>query len=140
MSCFICNDETLSAISKTFIDYRVSFSFKNFNTDYDLHDRQTRMKIIGQILLNENIKAYKCRYGRCFKDIEKGIFKLKDVAIDEGIVFGCLRCYNYQTSELPDWESNDVYKSLLRLQVKIAERLIYKCCQEMPWGYPKEFN
>lgn len=140
MSCFICNDETLSAISKAFIDYQVNFSFENFNSDYDLHNTQSRMKIIGQILLNENIKAYKYRYGDSFKDIEKGIFKLKDVAIDEGIVFGCVRCYNYQLLELPEWESSDVYHSLQRLQLKIAKRLIDKCGQEMSWGYPSEFN
>lgn len=140
MSCFICNDETLSAISKAFIEYRVDFSFKNFDIENELRHKETRMKIIGQILLNENIKAYKYRYGDSFKDIKKGIFRLKNVAIDEGIVFGCIRCYNYQLLELPGWESSDVYYFLQRLQLKIVKRLIDKCGQEMSWGYPNEFN
>lgn len=140
MSCFICDDETISALVKGFNAYGVLFAKDDFRSDSMRYSRYMKFKLMGQMLLEENIKAYEFRYGERSKDNEYRSFEFKDVTIDEGIVYGCIRCYNYQLLELPEWESSDICYSLERLQLKIVERLLRRCGQEMFWGYPNEFN
>lgn len=140
MSCFICDDETISALVKGFNTYGVLFAKDEFRLDSMKYSRRTKFMLMGQLLLEENIKAYEFRYGEKLKGNEYRSFEFKDVTIDEGIVYGCIRCYNYQLLELPEWESSDIFYSLERLQLKIVERLIDKCGQSMSWGYPNEFN
>lgn len=140
MSCFICDDETISALVKGFIEFNVDFTFNNYRSKNDRNLRFKKFDKIGQILLDENIKAYNWRYSRQEEGFERIQFEYVSVPIDEGIVYGCIRCYNYQLLELPEWESSDIRFSLERLQLKVVGRLIDKCGQEMFWGYPNEFK
>lgn len=140
MSCFICDDETISALVKGFNAYGVLFAKDDFRSDSMRYSRYKKFKLMGQFLLEENIKAYNQRYGGQLEGHERMDFNFMDVSINEGIVYGCIRCYNYQLLELPGWESSDICFSLERLQSKVVRRLIDKCGQEEFWGYPNEFN
>lgn len=140
MSCFICDDETISALVKAFDVYDVIFTKDDFRSDSMKYSRYMKLKMMGQFLLEENIKAYNRRYGGQLEGHERKDFNLKGISINEGIVYGCVRCYNYQLLELPEWESSDIFYSLERLQLTIVKRLLDRCGQEMFWGYPNEFN
>lgn len=140
MSCFICDDKTLSAIAKGFVEFNVDFMFNDYRSKFDRDSKFKKSDKIGQILLDENVKAYNWRYCRRVEGFERVQFEYISVPIDEGILYGCIRCYNYQLMELPDWEFSDIKYSLERLERVIVRRLLLKTGQEEFWGYPNNFN
>lgn len=134
MSVWICSDKTISVLSKAYIEYDVKF-----RSDYDdQHEYNevwipSRLVNIGCALRKFNEEAYTERYG---VEAVNGDFVYDSaVKIDEGVVYGCLRCYNYQVCEKSGYEESEIYRSLMRLQDKLIKRLIYRCGQKIPWGY-----
>lgn len=139
MSCYICDDKTLSCIAKAFVEYGVFYSDDDgYFSDYDLKkvvifedDRANAIKNIGQSLLNCNANSVNIRYGEK-KSYE---FNYQDVEIDEGLVWGCIDCYIYQSGDSINFDESKTLDSLKELQKKIAKRLFKRLGMKVPWGY-----
>ncbi|MBR4377342.1 MAG: hypothetical protein IKP50_00430 [Bacilli bacterium] len=134
MSAFICDNKTISAIALAFVQYQVSFDGLPPKSGIDivlvdLHKEATR---IGQALLEQNYASVNYRYR---ENTETPEFVLEDVKIDEGIVIGCMECYEYQACETDDWKNSYIRNNLLRLQQKILYRLLYARNMHIPYGY-----
>ena len=127
MSCFICDNETISVIARAFKDYGIFFK-DNYGT-FTADD----VNVIGQVLLNQNYNSYNSRYDEVNEAPE---FKANmKIPYDEGIVLGCVECYMYQACETSDWDDSFIRISLLSLEGEIAERLAEKMSLNVPWGY-----
>ena len=132
MSCYIVDEETIHAIVKGFMEYQVDFpGTDSFSKPYIIFVEDER-KRIGQALLAQNYKSYCARYGE-----EKIIPKYEpaDVEIDEGIVYGCITCYEYQASETPGYYESSIHEALDVLKSRIEIRLFKKLGMKVPYGY-----
>ena len=126
MSCYICDNETISILARAFHDYEEDF---RDNQGFYLNSVQE----IGQALLKQNYASYNFRY-----DEENKVPKFKPnykITFDEGDVIGCIRCYDYQSCETNDWDNCNIERSLDRLKDTILKRLIKRCGMKIPWGY-----
>ena len=139
MSAYVVDNKTISALAKAFERWEVKYKAENYintNTSSVFIDVGKLIHDIGQSLLDQNYKSVNYRYN---EDTPTPNFKFEDVEIDEGIVYGCIRCYNYQACETDDYYESEIYKSLERLKAKMLERLIRKCGMDTEgWGYPEE--
>ena len=139
MSCFICNVETISVIVKGFTDLCYNGRHAQYRADdyADLKqsiisDLQIMRDAIGQSLLNQNYNSVNCRYA---EDTKPPKFQYVDIDINEGILYGCIKCYEYQACESDDYFKSKIHFSLVRLQELIIKRLLKKAGQESPYGY-----
>lgn len=138
MSCFICDMETISVIVKGFIKYGYTGRIAQYCADdytepaQGIYDIQALRQAIGQSLLNQNYNSVNCRYNEDTKPLK---FQYIDVEINEGILYGCIHCYEYQSCETEDYYNSDIHFSLERLQNVIMERLLREAGQEAPYGY-----
>ena len=140
MSAYVVDNKTISALAKACESYEVKYTAENFvNTNKFggiFVDVGRLRHDIGQSLLDQNYRSVNFRYN---EDNPTPDFKFEDVDIDEGIVYGCINCYNYQACETDDYFESDIYKSLERLKAKMLERLLYRCGMYTDgWGYPEE--
>ena len=133
MSAFICDMETISVLAKAFVTYNVDFIAEGYEKPIqviinfrELYDG------IGQALLEQNYRSVNDRYN---EDTKTPKFKYADVEIDEGIVYGCIACYNYQACETADYFESDLYGSLLRLKDKLLERMLRQKGLAAPYGH-----
>lgn len=136
MSAFICDNETITCIARAFIDYGVEFRGGRPKTwvEQICIDVQEETKRIGQALLEANYKSVNFRYNEDTEVPEFEPAELKD-GFDEGVVIGCIACYDYQSCEVNDWEETLIYKDLQRLKDKILKRLVNRCGMTMTYGY-----
>ena len=133
MSAYIVNDKTIHAIVKGFRVYDATFAADDYkNAVSVITSIKELSNAIGQSLLNQNYKSVNYRY-RENTDTPK--YSYEDVKINEGILIGCIDCYEYQACETDDYFNTDIHYSLLRLKDKIIERMIKEKGQEIPWGY-----
>ena len=133
MSAYIVNNETICAIVK---------GFEMFNTEYSAEDYKKPNSVIidfkemrngiGQSLLEQNYKSVNCRY----RDNQKTPkFNYKDVEVNEGIILGCINCYEYQACETNDYETSQIHYSLQSLKNAMLDRYVENSGYEVPWGY-----
>lgn len=127
MSCYVCSDETISVLAKAFVEYGVYYP--NWNNGFDTD--KLRMDIAENLLL-QNYASVNARYE---EDEKPHHFIYKDIELNEGLVFGCLKNYDYQACETSDYYSSEIHYAILRLQDKITERLLKKLKMKAPWGY-----
>lgn len=133
MSAYIVDNKTIHAIVKGFRVYVVAFEAEDYNNVVSVITSVKAMSnVIGQSLLNQNYKSVNCRYR---ENTETPKYNYEDVKINEGILIGCIDCYEYQACETDDYFNSDIHYSLLRLKNKIIERMIKEKGQEIPWGY-----
>lgn len=138
MSCYVCDMGTISVIVKGFIKYGYSGRVAQyFADDYiepaqGIYDIQALRQAIGQSLLNQNYNSVNCRYNEDTKPLK---FQYIDVEINEGLVYGCMRCYEYQARETEDYYNSNIHFSLVKLQHVLVKRLLEKVGQEAPYGY-----
>lgn len=126
MSCYICDNETISVIARSFIDYGEDFVD---NDGFHL----TTSKEIGQALLNQNYASVNFRYG---EDNEAPEFNPNfKIDYNEGDVIGCIRCYSYQACETNDWDNCNILRSFHHMMINVSERLVKRCGMKIPWGY-----
>ena len=139
MSAYVVDDKTICALAKAFVDYGVKY-----NADEPLGDdgdygwivfANERRKAIAQSLLQKNYDSVNYRYN---EDDECPKINYIDVDIDEGIVYGCIQCYEYQACEEPDWMTSEIYYSLERLKDKVLTRALARSGMKAYWGYPDE--
>lgn len=133
MSAYIVNNNTIHAIVKGFRIYNATFAADDYKNAVSVITSVKAMSnAIGQSLLNQNYKSVNYRYR---ENTSTPIYRYEDVKINEGILIGCIDCYEYQACETDDYFNSDIHYSLLRLKDKIIERMIKEKGQEIPWGY-----
>ena len=136
MSAYIVNNETISVIAKGFVDYNLEFEALNYRPNVQvIFDFKGKCEDIGQVLLNQNYKSVNYRYR---EQNEPPKFEYKDIKSDEGTLFGCIECYIYQACETDYFFESELYKSLLKLKLKMLEKMIQEKGQKIPWGYEPE--
>ena len=141
MSAYICDNKTISALAIAFVDYATrDFEFKA--EDFEMPSlcgvifNESEMKqAVGQRLLKQNYDSVNAHYD---EDTPVPEFELEEVEINEGIVYSCIREYNYQACETEDYFDSKLYDSLMALQRVLLERLIKRNGWEITWGYPLE--
>lgn len=137
MSAYVVDNKTISALATAFETYGVEYKAENlkdtnpFGVNW-LVDVASLRHDIGQSLLDQNYKSVNYRYS---EESETPDFQFEEVAINEGIVKGCIDCYTYQACETEGFFETDLYKSLTRLRDKLLDRLISQNGYETPWGY-----
>ena len=137
MSAYVVDNKTISAIAKAFETYGVEYKAENLKNTNPfgcawIIDVESLRHDIGQSLLDQNYASVNYRYS---EETETPDFKYEDVEINEGIIKGCIDCYDYQACETDDYFKSDIYKSLQKLKEKLLERLISRQGYEVPWGY-----
>ena len=133
MSAYIVDNKTISAIAKAFVDYQVTFNADGYIRPIQIIVNLNELRQgIGQSLLNQNYASVNYRYN---EDTEVPKFEYEDVEIDEGIVYGCIRCYEYQACETQGYYYSWLHTSLAELEREILERLIRAKGLAAPWGY-----
>lgn len=140
MSAYICDNKTISALAKAFEQYATrerGYDADDYNPPrgfiIDINDIR---QAVGQSLLNQNYASVNDRYG---EDTKAPVFQYEDVFINEGIVYGCIRCYEYQSCETDDYFESKIHASMNWLKVAMLERLIRKGGMDTDgWGYPEE--
>lgn len=133
MSAYIVDNKTISAIAKAFDRYHVDYAAEDYERPIQIiiNVRELRQGI-GQSLLNQNYRSVNYRYN---EDTEVPVFEYEDVHIDEGIVYGCIQCYEYQACETSDYYESQLHYSLVRMKSKLTERLLKRCVLAAPYGY-----
>lgn len=129
MSAYIVNDETISVIVKGFVEYGVDYTANDYHSD-----RKGKFHNIGQSLLNQNYKSVNYRYR---ESTNPHSFQYTNIDINEGMLIGCIDCYEYQACETPDFFNSTIHTCLLSLKQAIIEKLIKEKGQEIPWGYER---
>lgn len=137
MSAYVVDNKTISALALAFETYGVKYEAENlkdtnpFGCNW-IVDVASLRHDIGQSLLEQNYESVNSRYS---EETEAPEFEFEEVAINEGIVKGCIDCYIYQACETRDFFETTLYKSLLKLKDKLLDRLISQNGYEVPWGY-----
>lgn len=131
MSAYICDNKTISALAKAFVHYGITFK-DNITSQQAFIIVNDEYKRIGQSLLDQNYRSVNYRYGEDTKTPE---FEYEDVEIDEGIIYGCISCYDYQACETDDYFESAIHHSLMNLKEQLLERLIKRCGMKAPYGY-----
>lgn len=133
MSAYIVNNKTISAIVKGFRVYNAAFAAEDYKEAASITTGvDITSNAMGQALVNQNYKSVNFRYSR---NTETPKYNYEDVKINEGILLGCIDCYEYQACETDDYFNSEIHYSLLRLKNKILKRMIKEKGQEIPWGY-----
>lgn len=133
MSAYIVDNKTIHAIVKGFRVYGAAFAAEDYENAVSVITSVKAMSnAIGQSLLNQNYKSVNCRYR---ENTETPKYNYEDVKINEGILIGCIDCYEYQACDTDDYFNSDIHYSLLRLKDKIIFSMIKEKGQEIPWGY-----
>lgn len=134
MSCFICNNETITVLARAFVDYGVNFHGLPPKSDIDtiLVDLNKEVKRVGQALLDQNYLSVNARYN---ENTESPEFNPVPIEYDEGTVIGCIECYEYQACETDDWEECWVKRNLDHLKNAVIYRMCRKLDVAVPYGY-----
>lgn len=133
MSCYVVSDLTISAIVAAMAARR----------DAGLKDEKSGIKynpatcgqIVGQMLLDANYASVNERYGEhsaahSFKLTQKSDGK----PFTLGEMYGCIKCYEYQTCEKPGYELSEIHDVLAYVKDGLAEKMLAKLGEESVWG------
>lgn len=132
MSAYIVSDDTISVIVKGFEKYGVVYKAENYKPEPSaIIFRQEKNNAIGQSLLEYNYRSVNVRYNRNDHPHE---YVFKDIEIDEGMLFGCINCFIYQSCEIPLFYHSVIYSVLNQLRYSMAVSLIKEKGLEIPWG------
>lgn len=137
MSCYILNNENLSVIVKAFEIYHVEFRAEGFKKTLDaIRDINKMRCAMGQALLDTNCKSFNYRYNESeeykFEYIPPVI--MKDGKIDTGLILGCIKSYEYQSCEIPNYYSSILHMCLCSLKDAMLQRYIKKDGLEVGWA------
>mgnify|MGYP003418908580 CR=1 FL=1 len=133
MSAFICDNKTISVLAKAFESYGVEFRAEGYRPPVRVLVMVGEIEQeIGQELLKQNYASVNYRYE---ENTPVPKFEYEDLPINEGLVYGCLKCYDYQACETSDYETSEICGSLQRLENRLLERLLKKNDMVAPYGY-----
>ena len=133
MSAYIVSNETINTIAWGFVTLEVDYYPKNsgHHPIREIFVNDTIQKI-GESLLQQNYDSVNYRYGDDEKMPKTEFHKPKE--FDLGKLYGCIRCYNYQACETPDYINEEIYESLNALRAAITKKLLTDAGLEIPWG------
>lgn len=121
MSAYIVSNETINCIVNGMLDNNVIGTLS--------------AEEIGQQLLDENYKSVNYRYDEdeeparfAFK--RKGNIMIVNSGYTDTEVWGCIRCWKYQSCEHPDDERGRVWGYVDSLEYHLME----KAFPDAPWG------
>ncbi len=86
-------------------------------------------------LLDQNYKSVNYRYS---EDVQTPEYEYEDVPFEdfnEGVLCGCIDCFEYQACETDDYFTSAMHDSLQEVKNKMLERYIENAGHEIPWGY-----
>lgn len=133
MSAYIVNKETIDVIVQGFERYGLRFCAEGYEEPRSIIiNKRDINNAIGQALLNQNFKSVNARYK---EDSEPYDYNYTEVEMDEGMLLGCIECYEYQACETEDYFESLLHDSLLNLKIYMLKRFIRQAGQEIPWGY-----
>lgn len=138
MSAYVVSDKTITAIV-------TAMQRKHFATDLQdpktgiVYNARTNPQMYGQLLLNENYRSVNYRYD---EQTQPHTFRMTYKTDDKGYrdeftlgeMYGSIESYMYQTCETPDWVGSDIYFAMCHLKDDLAEKMLEKLGEEMPWG------
>ena len=123
MSAYVVDNETIHALVKGALEYG--------------YEGEKSADELGQWLLEQNYASVNYRYNE-HEQARKYVYE--DVEIDEGIVYGCIENYEYQTCELPDYDTSEVWWFLYGLRKALLKRLVHATGLKAYWGYPNDIE
>lgn len=105
MSAFLCSNKHLSTIVRAAIPGSGVATFP-------YGDKRLTRKELGQLLLDENIRSLKARYGDRHGVIESETrFRMELVEYPDPVAaIKLINSYQYQACESDDWEQTEAYK------------------------------
>ena len=134
MSCSIVSDLTISAIVSAMSDSMIGEMLGNKVGCADLRREEGELKV-GQLLLGINYKAVNAHYG---EEMPVRTFKVKEKADGKpftlGEQYGCIRCYDFQTCELPEYDDSLVAGILEAVKEELVQKMIEKLGERYSWG------
>lgn len=133
MSAYIVDKETIDVIVQGFERYGLRFVAEGYKEPRGIIVNMRDINnAIGQVLLNQNYKSVNTRYRECN---EPYLYEYSEVKMDEGLLLGCIECYEYQACETEDYFESLLHDSLMDLKICMLKRFIRQAGQEIPWGY-----
>lgn len=136
MSAYVVNNKTINVIASGFLDMDLNYRNKE-NEIYtaSLGGLIYPIDEIGHIIATDLLKAnYDSVNYRYNENTEPHEIKFEKVAYNLGELLGCIKCFNYQACEVPQWEDSLIYKDLQCLKNAILENAIKRLGFEIPWG------
>ena len=124
----IVKDETITVIAHGMVEYGIIFEADDFKKP---HNVEEEIRNIGQSLVNQNYASFNKRND---ENLTPHKFEPKKVEYDEGVLLGCINCYNYQARETDGYADSKIYKCLMWLQIAMLAVLVKKNGMRIPWG------
>ena len=84
-------------------------------------------------MLDQNYKSVNQRYSE--NELVTPEFIYKDLDIDAGMIYGCIKCYEYQACETDDYFESKLHFSLMRLKDAMLKRYIRNENLKIPYGH-----
>lgn len=131
MSAYVVSNETISVLAKAIVEYGIETREVVFDS-MALMLVNYRYEPIGQWLLQKNYDSVNARYN---ENTEPHEFKYEEPKeFNEGIIYGCIRCFEYQACEVKDYDESGVHYVMENLTTALLERMIKQKGYEIPWG------
>ena len=136
MSAFIVNKQTIDVIVKGFEVYNVRYDAENYKPLAGfIIDAQEMRNRIGQSLLDQNYESVNYRYRENVRPPKYEYEDLPFREFNEGLLCGCIDCFEYQACETENYFTSQMHFSLQEVKNKMLERYIENAGQDIPWGY-----
>ena len=62
-------------------------------------------------------------------------FEYKNIEVNQGMILGCIECYEYQACETDGYFNSAIHWSLVNLKEAMLKRYIKNDGYEIPYGY-----
>ena len=135
MSCYIVSDLTISAIVAAMAGTGFEPAGLKDEKSGIKYNSATCGQIVGQMLLDANYESVNERYD---EQAHAHDFKLTQKADGRpftlGEMYGCIKCYEYQTCEKPGYELSEIHDVLAYVKDDLAEKMLARLGEESVWG------
>lgn len=135
MSCYIVSDLTISAIVAAMADCDFEPAGLKDEKSGVKYNSASCGEIVGQMLLDANYAAVSEHYGRHIRAHEFKLTRKQDwKPFTLGEKYGCINCYEYQTSEQPGYYGSEIRDVLDYVRDDLAKKMLEKLGEEFVWG------
>lgn len=135
MSCYIVSDLTISAIVAAMADTGFEPASLKDEESGIKYNSATCGQIVGQMLLDANYESVNERYGeQAHAHDFKLVGKEDGKSFTLGEKYGCIKCYEYQTCEMPGYNLSEIHDVLAYVKDDLAEKMLKKLGEEFVWG------
>lgn len=135
MSCNIVSDLTISAIVAAMADTGFEPAGLKDEKSGVKYNSATCGQIVGQMLLDANYASVNERYGEQTRAHEFKLTQKQDgKPFTLGEKYGCIQCYEYQTSQQPGYHDSEIRDVLDYVRDDLAEKVLEKLGEKRVWG------